>query len=169
VGNFLKSWQLQIWSRNSLLLWIPKVHYFVHESLPLDSILSHSNPVHTPKHPVSLRSILIVCPIYTLLSQAVFSLQVKFSFPPWILHSLHHFILLDSITLTISDKLFKLWSSSLCNFLQPPVTLFLYSQYCEYKLQLFAPARGLSDSFISSKTKLWQIHKYSSVLTMTTI
>jgi hypothetical protein len=32
------------------LLWNPKNDYCIHKNMPLDSVLSKMNPVHTPKH-----------------------------------------------------------------------------------------------------------------------
>jgi hypothetical protein len=45
---------------SSILLWNPKIYYCVHNSLPLDSLLSHMNPVQ----PILLIYILIFSSMY---------------------------------------------------------------------------------------------------------
>jgi hypothetical protein len=101
----------------SSILRNPKVHYRVHESPPLVTILGQINPVHTT----------------TILSTKIY-LDLSSSLFPYGLHTntLHallfaicatfpaHFILLDLVIPTL------LGSSSLCNFLQPHATSFLF-------------------------------------------
>jgi hypothetical protein len=67
-----------------------------------------------PSHPTSIRSILICPPIYVLVFQVVSFLLAFPSHPPWLDHS------------NYAWRKFKLWSSSLCSFLHPPVTSSLF-------------------------------------------
>jgi hypothetical protein len=80
-------------------------------------------------NPVSLRSILI---LYTHLRQCLPSGLFPSGFPTKLLHALllptiratclAHLILRDLIVLSILGEEYKLWSSSLCSFLQSPIT-----------------------------------------------
>jgi hypothetical protein len=45
AGDYLKSWLSLSLSKNPAFLWIPKVHYRVHTSPPLDPIMRQLNPV----------------------------------------------------------------------------------------------------------------------------
>lgn len=50
--------RLTAWSRVPVLIWNPQVHSSVHNSLPLDPIVSQMNPAETPSFSVSYLNIM---------------------------------------------------------------------------------------------------------------
>jgi hypothetical protein len=121
AANFTATHELPSILRNS------KVHHRVHKSPPLVPIRSQIDPVHTI--PTHLRSILILSAHLRLsLPSSLFSS----GFPNNILYGFlvspiratrpAHLILLDLIIIIMFGEEYKWWSSSLCSFLQPPVT-----------------------------------------------
>jgi hypothetical protein len=116
------------------ILWNPKVHYRVHKSSPPVPILSQVNPIHIPKpcfpkiHQMlsshlrlGLPSGLLPSGLPTKMLYAPLTSPMRATFPAYL-------ILLALITLTILGEEYKPCSSSLCSFLQPPITSSLLGQ-----------------------------------------
>jgi hypothetical protein len=116
------------------ILLNPKVNYVFTKEFHWFLSLTRSIQSILP-HPISLRFILI---LYSHIRQRLPSGLFTSGFPSKLLNALLfysirascpvHFILLDLINLIVLGEEYKLWSSSLCSFLQPPVTSSLFGQ-----------------------------------------
>jgi hypothetical protein len=110
----------------------------------------------TSSHPISQRSIPLLASYICLgllsgLFPSGFLTKILYTFLISPMHTtcLAQLILLDLIIVTIFGKIYKLWSSSLCSFLQPPTTSSLLGPNV-FLSTLFSNARNLC-SYLSEK------------------
>lgn len=100
-----------------------QAHYCVNKRPPPVPVLNHMSPIHSPKqYFLQIRFYIILpstpianqYPPYDFPNKCTFLIsRMRAAWPT-------HLIIFDLITLITLYKLNKLWSSSLCTFLQPP-------------------------------------------------
>ena len=115
-------------SRIPHVLWNMKDHRHVPSSPPTLPVMNQMTQGHTlPTYFIMLNSIIILpsmtrSPMWSPSFRFPQQIPITCQFPPTQVRSLDHLTLLDSITLATSVKKCKSYGSSICNFLQPPVT-----------------------------------------------
>ena len=136
------------------ILWNPKVLYRNHKCPPPAPILSQLDPVHTPPHSTSWRSMLILSSHLCLglpsgLIPSGFPTKTLYT-PLLCIHATYPaHLFLDFMTRTILGEEYRWWSSSLCSYLHSPVTSSLLGPNILLNT-LFWNTRSLRSSLIVS-------------------
>jgi hypothetical protein len=127
------------------ILWKPKVHYIVHES-PLQALSWVRSIQSKPSHHVRLRSILrLLSHIRLGLPSGLFSsgfpinILYAFIYSPIRAKYPVHLIFLHLLILIILGEEYKLWSSSLCSFLQPVWSKYSQHSVLKHPQSMFLP------------------------------
>jgi hypothetical protein len=125
------SWEanksLQLVKKFPEFLWNSKVPHHTHMCPPPVPILSHHHPIPTTPSNFLKIHLNIILPSTSGSPQWPLSLRLPHQHPVHTsllphTHHMPHSILLDFTTRTILGKVYRSFSSSLCNFLHSPVT-----------------------------------------------
>jgi hypothetical protein len=106
------------------ILWNPMVYYSVNKKSPLIPALSQVNPVHNTTSSFCNINFNIIpnlrLDLRSVLRPSGFPTKIFFFFFGFMRATFHaHLMFLDLIILTLFGEKYKLWSVSLCKFLQP--------------------------------------------------
>jgi hypothetical protein len=122
---FLRSCQLWSYSRTSQHFMEPEVSLPCSQKPSTGPILSQIDPIHTipsylPK--IHFNILRLGLPSGLFPSGSLTNILYAFLFSPHSCYMSCYLILRDFIILIMLGEEYKLWSSSLCSFLHPPVT-----------------------------------------------